>query len=115
MEIADIIKLLSNKKFILNDEKELQKSIENIFISNNVSYEREYVLDKKNRPDFFIDGIAIEIKIKGGAKAIYKQCERYCGFEKVSSLILVTGRSMGFPSDINGKDCYLINLGKAWL
>lgn len=115
MEIVDIIKLLSNKRFILNDEKELQKSIEDIFKTNSVQYEREYMLDKKNKPDFFINGIAIEVKIKGSAKSIYKQCERYCAFEQVKFLILVTGRSMGFPADINGKDCYVLNLGKAWL
>lgn len=115
MEIGEIIKLLSTKRFIVNDEKELQKSIEDVFKVSGVEYEREFRLDPKNRPDFFINGIAIEIKIKGNAKKIYKQCERYCQFDNVKSLLLITNRSMGFPQQINGKDCYIMNLGKSWL
>jgi len=115
MEIGDIIKLLSTKRFIITDEKELQKSIEDVFKASGAQYKREFILDQKNRPDFFIDGIAIEIKIKGNAKKIYKQCERYCQFNNVKSLLLITNRSMGFPEQINGKDCYIMNLGKSWL
>lgn len=115
MEIGEIIKLLSTKRFIVNDEKELQKSIEDVFKASGVQYQREFTLDPKNRPDFFINGIAIEIKIKGSAKKIYRQCERYCQFDNVKALLLITNRSIGFPQQINGKDCYLMNLGKSWL
>jgi hypothetical protein len=115
MTPADIVKLISSVRFPLQNEKETQARIEKVFIDNKVKYEREFRLDDKNIPDFFIDGIAIEIKIKGQARKIYKQCERYCGFEQVKELILITGRSMGFPEEINGKSCYVIKLGKAWL
>jgi len=109
-----IIKILSSR-FPLEVEKETQAAIEQKFKDNGIEYSREHKLDQNNIPDFFIDGTAIEIKIKGNAKSIYKQCERYCQFDEVKSLILVTNRSMGFPKEINGKPCYFINLGKAWL
>ncbi len=113
--IHEIIKLLYSHRFPLVKEKDTQESIEQKFLDNNIKYNREYRLDADNIPDFFIDGVAIEIKIKGNAKKIYKQCERYCQFEQVKYLILVTNRSMGFPKEINNKPCYFINLGKAWL
>lgn len=113
--MQSIIKIISSHRFPLEKEKETQASIESRFVENGISYSREHILDKNNIPDFFIDGIAIEIKIKGNAKSIYKQCERYCQFDEVKSLILATNRSMGFPKEINGKPCYFINLGKAWL
>ena len=109
-----IIKILSSR-FPLEVEKETQAAIEQKFKDNGIYYSRENKLYQNNIPDFFIDGTAIEIKIKGNAKSIYKQCERYCQFDEVKSLILVTNRSMGFPKEINGKSCYFINLGKAWL
>ena len=112
--LSSIISVLQNR-FPLEVEKETQAAIEQKFKDNGIEYSREHKLDQNNIPDFFIDGIAIEIKIKGNAKSIYKQCERYCQFEEVKSLILVTNRSMGFPKEINGKPCYFINLGKAWL
>lgn len=107
--------LLSSSRLSVQDEKETQQQIEKVFMDNHVNYEREFKLDSKNIPDFFIDGIAIELKIKGQAKKIYKQCERYCQFEQVKELILITNRSMGFPSYVNGKSCYIIKIGKAWL
>jgi len=113
--INTILKTLYSHRFPLVIEKETQSAIEAKFLENNIEYSREHRLDNKNIPDFFIDGIAIEVKIKGNAKSIFKQCERYCKFDEVKKLILVTNRSMGFPKDIHGKDCYFINLGKAWL
>jgi hypothetical protein len=102
-------------RFPLEREKDTQAAIALKFKEQNIDVQKEYYLDSKNIPDFFIDGIAIEIKIKGNAMKIYKQCERYCQFDEVKQLILATNRSMGFPSQINGKPCYFINLGKAWL
>lgn len=113
--VKSILHILLQNRFPLTKEKETQAAIEKVFLNNGISYEREYLLDKENIPDFFINGIAIEVKIKGNAKKIYKQCERYCQFSEVKILILVTNRSMGFPKEINSKPCYFLNLGKAWL
>lgn len=113
--MEEIVKILSSNRFPLEKEKETQEVIEKKFLENGIKYSREHRLDDNNIPDFFINGVAIEVKIKGNAKSIYKQCERYCQFDDVKKLILVTNRSMGFPTEINGKPCYFINLGKAWL
>jgi hypothetical protein len=111
----EIIKLLSVVRFDVHDEKHTQEQIEKVFSDNKISFHREYKLDAKNIPDFFIDGIAIELKIKGEKKKIYRQCDRYCQFDQVKELILVTNRSMGFPQEINGNPCYVLNIGRAWL
>lgn len=115
LRIDLIISYIKQFKFDLSTESILQKQIEDVFKNGLYKYEREFELNKNDRPDFFIDGIAIEVKIKGSAKAIYKQCERYCKSDKVRALILVTNKTIGFPKEINGKPCYLIQLGKAWL
>lgn len=119
-EIHDIISVLSKKKFYLSEEKITQVQIyEALTATNRYAFTREYYLDKEklNKPDFFETefGIAIEVKIKGQKKAIYRQCERYCKFDQVKYLILCTNKSLGFPPEINGKPCYYIHLGKAWL
>lgn len=112
--IEIIINILSSR-FPLEKEKETQEAIEKKFTENGIVFNREHHLDHDNIPDFFIDGIAIEVKIKGNARSIYRQCVRYCDFNDVKALILVTNRSMGFPPEINGKPCYVVNLGRAWL
>ena len=83
--------------------------------AQDVLYKPEYRLDAKNRPDFFVYEHAVEVKIKGSAKAIYRQCERYSAFPEVKGVYLVTNKAMGFPETLNGKPCYVINLGKSWL
>lgn len=112
--LKKVLNILSSR-FTLDSEKETQAAITRKLVESGISFTREHRLDEDNIPDFFIQGIAIEVKIKGNAKKIYKQCERYCKFEEVKELVLVTNRSMGFPPSINGKPCYVINLGKAWL
>ncbi len=113
--LTTVISTLSKGRFNLTNEKETQVQIDQALKAANLTFSREYRLDPANIPDFFFDGIAVEIKIKGNSKKIYKQMERYSLFSEVKVLILVTNRSMGFPEQINGKPVYLVNLGKAWL
>ena len=114
--INDVVKILSSCRLPLNSEKELQDEIEKEFIKNRVIYDREYRLDNKNIIDFIVNkDIGIEVKIKASAKSIYRQCERYCGFNTINKLIVITNRSLGFPEEINKKACYIINIGQNWL
>lgn len=113
--IHDIISLISGKRFDLTHEKTTQLQMQAMFVRAEIPFVRHLELDDKNIPDFFLDGIAIEVKIKGAKRAIFKQCQRYCQFDAVKVLILCSNKAMGFPADINGKPCYFINLGKAWL
>lgn len=111
----DITKILLNKKFSLHSEKVLQQELNKELSGWAVGLQREYRLDGKNIIDFFVDGVGIEVKINGNRKDIFKQCKRYCDFFEVKSLILVTNRAIGFPSEINNKPCNVINLGIGWL
>lgn len=109
---------LQGQRLVLQNEKVLQAQISEIFKKSGLQFVPEHRLDEKNRVDFLVhDHVAVEVKISGTFQkmAIYRQCERYAKFDYVKSVILITGRSIGFPSDIGGKPCYVINLGKAWL
>lgn len=113
-----INKILSGKRLNLQNEKALQVQLKEIFATHSIPFAPEYRLDKNNIVDFmFHGGIAVEVKISTSysKKNMYRQCERYMQFEEVTAIILITARSIGFPKEINGKPCYVINLGKAWL
>ncbi|SEV88710.1 hypothetical protein SAMN05428988_0136 [Chitinophaga sp. YR573] len=115
--IQSIVKAVKGKRFNLQDEKELQTQIHWCLSGLTIPVNKEHNLNAKNIPDFFFpdQGIAVEVKIKGSARLIYAQCERYAGFTEVKGIILITNRSMGFPAEINGKPAYFIKLGTAWL
>lgn len=114
MKLQGVTSILTKQKFSLDREKATQAEIYSALSQFNELI-AEYKLDNKNIIDFFIDGIGIEVKIKGNKKDIYQQCCRYCEFDQIKVLILLTNRSIGFPNAINNKPCIVINLGKAWL
>lgn len=109
----EIVRTLSRHKFSAQNEKMLQIDLGATLRS--YAPIREHRLDDHNIIDFFVDGIGIEVKIKGGRKEIFRQCQRYCDFEEIKAFVLVTNRATGFPKEINGKPCYVVNLGMGWL
>lgn len=112
--MKEIISILAGKKFSLHSEKELQRELFQA-LSTKTHTIAEYPLDKQNIIDFYCEGIGIEVKIKGNRKNILKQCQRYCEFSDIKSLVLVTNRAMGLPASINNKPCAIVNLGLGWL
>lgn len=108
-------KLLSKYRLPLSNEKALQSEIGELLTANGIKHEREVGLSDKDRIDFMVGSVGMEVKLKGSAVEIYKQCKRYCGYPEVKELILITNRSMAFPNEINGKPTYSLSLGRRWL
>lgn len=113
--VQNFFSLISKYRFSLETEDALKLQMAEVLTQSGIPFEKEYKLDEKNKLDFFIYEHAVEVKIKGSAKSIYRQCVRYCEFAQVKGLFLVTNKSLGFPESINGKPCYVLNLGKSWL
>lgn len=115
---ADIIHALTRQRFSLENEKATQAEIETFLRHRfpGLPIDREFILDPHNVIDFLLDyRIGVEVKIKGSKREIFRQCERYCEFDLVKILILITNVSMGFPEEINRRPCYVVKLGQAWL
>jgi len=112
---SQIVSILSSVRIPLHSESIAQATIAGVLGMAKITWDREVKLDSKNRIDLMVGDIGIEVKLKGNAKSIYKQCERYCQFERVQNLILVTNRTIGFPPTINNKPCFLVILGRSWL
>lgn len=114
----EIMQSLKGKRFQLTNEKSLQDEIYQVLLKEfpDAIIEKEFHFDEKNIIDFRIDNhLGIEVKIKGGKRSLYNQCARYCNFNEIQSLLLITTLSMGFPQEINNKECYMFKLAQAWL
>ncbi len=116
-KVRVIFSLLDKKQYSLHSEKFVQTEIYNILRDHSsFSVKREYRLSNKHIIDFIIDdGIGVEVKVKGSAVSILKQCESYCGYDDIHTLILITSKSMGFPCSIKTKPCYYFSLSRAML
>jgi hypothetical protein len=112
---VDILSFLKGRCFDLGNETRLQREIARVFDKKNIPYKREVVLSDRDRIDFMVNNIGIEIKINGSSSKIFRQCRRYCKHNEVDELILASNKAMGLPKNIEGKPAFFLHLGRAWL
>lgn len=110
-----LIRLIETHRCPLTDEKLTQAALETMFLDAGLDVKREHRLSKSDIPDFYIDGIVVEVKIKGARAAIGRQLQRYATHETVTGVLLATAVSVVLPSVINGKPARAASLGRAWL
>ena len=113
--MREIKDLIERHRVPLTDEKVTQAAIANALELAGVAFEREVRLSEADIVDFMIGSIAVEVKIKGAKAAIYRQLERYAEHERVTSILLVSSRSMHLPSLINGKPTLVASLSRGWM
>ncbi len=89
---TDIAGILSSYQYRWANESDLQDAIEQVLITNQVEYEREFRLSRMDRPDFFIDGLVIEVKVVGSVPVVARQLQRYARHESVQHVLLVSAK-----------------------
>jgi hypothetical protein len=94
-------------------ESEVQAAIERALEEAGVRYSREVVLCPKCRLDFYIDGLAIEVKLQGTAPSLIRQIHRYSMHNEVRELLVVTNlsRLTQMPLELNGKPVRVQRVG----
>lgn len=110
-----IVRLIERLRLPLSREKVLQRDLTPHLEAFGASVRREHDLGDGDIIDFLVDGVGLEIKIKGQRRAIYRQCERYCRHDAVQALVLATNAAMGMPATIAGKPVFVASLGRGWL
>ena len=80
---------LSHHAYLHSEEKQLHAAIGEALTSEGITFEREKTVGK-NRYDFFVDGVVIEVKIDGSPADSLRRSQRYLKDEGVSALLLVT-------------------------
>lgn len=104
-------------KFRYQNEKELQRGIAEVLQKHGLAYKAEVQLTGKDRIDFLVGNIGIEVKVGGSLSAVTRQLYRYAERPEISDLILVTTRHGhgNLPSEINGKPLYVVFLINSFL
>jgi hypothetical protein len=115
MTLAQLCSVLGGIRMPLHDEKAAQAALADELERLEVPFEREVRLSSADIVDFMIDGVAVELKLKGSRSAHIRQCNRYALHDAVSAVVLLTGRCTDMPSTINGKPAAFVSLSRAWL
>lgn len=92
VRLTDIQVLLSPYAFSTLNEKALQDGIEQVLRESGIEFIREARVTKQDRPDFMIDDVAVEAKIKDTISEVTRQLHRYAQLDSVQAILLVTSR-----------------------
>lgn len=120
-----IVDIFARYRLPLSDEKALQEAIGKVLEMELVPFAREVRLDDGDIVDFMAGpgatlqpltaACAIEVKIGGSRRAIYRQIERYCAHGCVAEIVLATNVPMSLPFEVLGKRTAIAHLGRSWL
>lgn len=109
-----LLALLSGKRMRCSTERALQDDIETVLGGAGVVFERERWLGAETgRIDFLVGCVGLEVKIKGAARDIHRQCVRYCEHPSIGVLVLATTRAVSLPP--LSKPVHILDLSRAWL
>ena len=108
----DIVSAFSKLRFRFVHESDLQRGISEVLGRSSWSWQSEVLLDRKNRLDFLVEGVCIEVKVDGSLTSLTRQLFRYAAFEKIKAFVVVTTRSshLRLPCDVLGKPVKVVHL-----
>lgn len=109
-----VVDLLKSVRFNFANEAELQDGIEKLIMPFHGSFlmRREVRFGARDRIDFMVGAIGIEVKVGGSAAAALRQMSRYAKHEEIRALVLVTDRVQAGvqPTEIHGKPIRVVCL-----
>lgn len=122
---AMVVDIFGRYRLPLSDEKLLQVQIGQMLELEKVPFAREVRLSDADIVDFMVGegallqplapACAIEVKIGGSRRAIFRQLQRYAEHQQVAEIVLATNIPMTLPFDINGKRTAIAHLARGWL
>lgn len=112
----DIVQAVTSRYFRFSSEIDLQEQLAAAFKEDGIVLAREHRLTPKDRPDFFhvVDGVTVEVKIKGSAASVLFQLHRYAQHDSVTSIVLLTSvvYHVGvMPRTLCGKPVVVVKVG----
>lgn len=90
MRLRQVDGLLAGFAYRYSSEVQLHDRIAAVLDKAEIPYERERVLDAKNRADFWLDGLVIEVKVDGGIGEALQQVGRYINLPQVEGVLLAS-------------------------
>jgi hypothetical protein len=115
MDAATLVALLRRHRFTFASEAELQTGVAEVLRAAGIAFEREVTIGARDRIDFLVGSVGIEVKINGSADNLIRQLSRYAQAAVVSELLVVSSRCKltgGLPSSLSGKPIVALSLAE---
>lgn len=95
LRLRSVEGLLGRYAYRYGGEVQLHDRLAQVLTEAGIEYERERILDEKNRADFWLDGLVIEVKVDGGMAEALRQIGRYIDLPHVRGVLLASARYWG--------------------
>jgi len=96
-------------------EAEIHDQLCASLVKAEIAHRREHRFAPHCRADIWIDGFVVEVKReRPGRAALLAQISRYAAQPASRGIIVVLERSIGVPSEIQGKPVAVVSLNAAW-
>lgn len=107
---SHVVRVLRGYSFRFVSESQLHEAIAAALGDARLGFSREVRLLPRDRIDFLVGRIGIEVKVSGSVKAVEEQLARYSESEWIDELVLVTAcaRHGRVSREINGKPVYVV-------
>jgi len=107
-----LCEVLRGYRFRYDNEARLQQAIERVLQEHGYAFVREKRLSRRDRLDFDVEGVAIEVKVDESLTVVLRQLFRYAQQDAVQALVLVTTRSSHtrVPDTICGKPVRIVHI-----
>ena len=91
-------------------EAHLQRGLAQLFAEAGIPARREARLSRRDRPDFLVGTVAIEVKVSGTPAEVRRQLARYLSYDTVTEVVLVTrcARHRELSGQLGGKPVYVV-------
>jgi hypothetical protein len=91
-------------------EAHLQEGLSRLFAEANIAARREVRLSRRDRPDFLIGTVAVEVKVKGSPAEVRRQLARYLSHDAINAVVLVTrcARHRELAGQLGGKPVHVV-------
>lgn len=98
------------------EESALSAIVRTRLVAAGLEFESEVSLDgdRRNRIDFVVGRIGLELKIDGSPAGVLRQLDRYSGADELDAVVLITTRRShlrGLPSTLRGKPIAAFHVG----
>ena len=97
------------------EERDIHAAVAEALAGAGLEYAHEYRLGPRNRIDFLVGRVGIEVK-KGrpAASRLVAQLRRYLESDALDGAIVVTQRATALPDTICGKPVCQVSLNRLW-
>lgn len=104
-----LTEIIRGHRYTYGSEVELQAHLERLLVAAGLTVRREVRLTERDRIDFLVADIGIEVKVKGEREPL-RQLRRYASSAQVAGLLLVTTRAAELPFTLDGKPVAVVSL-----